>query len=117
MEFNKQFILDKLKEVLDIEALKKEVSDLKDVKIFHYPKELLDIFILVVKATEKIARMAEDVTAHGEKGKIKRDAVVSFLDGLISFGWFSPLEAIDGPVIGAVVDTIVPFLNGYDDWD
>ena len=107
--FNKDQLVDLLKDELNYKELKKELDDLRKASTFHWLEEGLDVIILAVKTIEKI------VTETGQ-GKVKRDAVVSFIDGCISFGRFNPLEAIDGPIIGMGVDMAVRFLKKFGLW-
>jgi len=102
-------IYEKLKELLDLEKIKKEINDLKGIKIYRLPKELLDVAIAAISTAEYI--VAEIMSMESGGGDQKRKAVVKFLDDVFNVPFW--LEPFDGILIGIGVDMTVTAINTF----
>lgn len=111
---DKELLLQKLKEYLNVPELIEKIKACQGLHIFELPGALLEVIIMVIKTVEQIV---SDITEAGSgTGQAKKDAVVDFLDDVIRVPFW--LEPFDGKIIGLVVDTIVSVANRWlgHDW-
>ena len=74
-------------------------------------KSLKRVFALIWEGVEAVEKLAQDM-ALVSAGAEKKKALVSWLDDVVKFTGFAKIfEAVDGKVIGAIVDGIIIILN------
>lgn len=104
-------LLDGLKGLVDIGALRSVLGGFSGLKIFQLPKQLAMVIAWAVAQVERLVEEVREVGDTEQYGSAKRDAVVKFFDEVVKLPFW--LEPLDGPLIGFAVDAIVGALNVF----
>jgi hypothetical protein len=106
MTINMEKLIDGLRAYAETDKFKELCDGLKTGGILS---KFAGVIPIATEAVHVVEKIAADVEGAGISGSEKREAVVTFLDGVLILPVW--LEPFDGPLIGKVVDGVVAFYN------